>query len=177
MHSMNSVQDLMVQTLGDLHAAERRQLDALPTLIQGARAPELREALRQHEQETRTHVQRLEQIFQQLGRPLQEVADPVLDAMVRRGTELLAAAAGPEVKEAALIAEARKFEHLEIAGYGTAAAIARQVGNAEVAGLLAQTLREEAQSDERLGRIAEAGGIRSVALQQQQQQQRQVPTS
>src|SRR5688500_13259312 len=128
MLAMNSVEDLMIQTLGELRATEQRQLEALPMLMQGAQTPELREALQQHEQETRTHVQRLDQIFQQIGRPPQDAPNPVLDAMVRRGGELLAAAGSPEVKEAALICEAQKFEHMEMAAYGTAAAIAKQVG-------------------------------------------------
>jgi ferritin-like metal-binding protein YciE len=174
MQTMNSVQDLLIQTLGELHATETRQLHVLPLLLREARTPRLRDALRRHERETRTHVQRLEQIFRRVGRPAADAPGPVPAAMASRGEELLRAAASPEVAEAALIGEARKFDHAEMAGYETAAAMARRLGNQAVADLLAASLREEQQSDRRLSLMAEPRDLpQAVLLQQQQQQQQQ----
>jgi ferritin-like metal-binding protein YciE len=156
MQTLNSMQDLMVMTLGDLLTAERRQIEMMPMLLKAAHSPELLEALKQHQEETQAHAERLEQIFQKMGQPPPRLPNPVLEAMIRRGQDVMQIGGDAAVKEAALVCEAQKFEHFEMAGYGTAAALAKQMGDHETAQLLARTLQEEKASDERLTRIAEA---------------------
>ena len=156
MQPMNSMQDLMLVTLQNLYTAEQQALQAYPQLMQAVQSPELRTAIQQHEQETRGHVQRLEQVFQQLGQQPQQAANPVMDAMVQHGRQLMQAGGDPSVLEAALICEAQKMEHLEIAGYGTAVTFAKLLGNQKAADLLAQTLDEEKRTDERLTQIAQS---------------------
>jgi ferritin-like metal-binding protein YciE len=165
MQAMNSIQDLMTISLQDLYTSERRQLQALPMVMNAARTPELRQALQQHQQETQQHVQRLEQIFGKFGQQPQEIADPALDGMMQHAQEMLSAPGDEQVKEAALIGEAQKFEHFEIAGYGTAAALAKQMGDQDTARILAQTLSEEKRADERLSRIAESRSNPKAAQQ------------
>jgi ferritin-like metal-binding protein YciE len=166
MQAMNSMQDLMTTSLQDLYTTERRQLQALPMVMNAVQTDELRQALQQHQQETQQHVQRLEQIFGRLGQQPQETPNPVLDAMVQHAQQILSTPGDPQVKEAALICEAQKFEHMEIAGYGTAAALSKQMGDEETASILAQTLSEEKQSDERLTRIAESRSNPQAAQRQ-----------
>ncbi len=156
MQSMNSFQDLMMMTLSNLHMTESRQLQALPMVANAIQTPELKQALQQHEQETRQHVERLDQIFQKLGQQPQNIPNPVLDAMIQHAQQLLSSGGDPKVMEAALICEAQKFEHMEMAGYGTAAALAKQSGDEDTARMLKQTLEEEKRSDERLSMIAES---------------------
>jgi ferritin-like metal-binding protein YciE len=156
MQAMNSMQDLMMMSLGDLYTAEQTQLNALPMIIKAAKTPALRDALMQHANQTQTHVERLEKIFQKMGQQAKTTPNPVLDAMLRHGQDVMQIGGDPAVKEAALICEAQKFEHMEMAGYGTAAALAKQMGDQETAQLLAQTLQEEKQSDELLTQIAES---------------------
>ncbi|MGE5610787.1 MAG: ferritin-like domain-containing protein [Bacillota bacterium] len=153
---MNSMQDLMVESLCDLRATEEKQLQALPSLIGAIQTPELKQAIQQHEQQTRSHIQRLDQIFQKLGQQPKPIQNPVLDAMVQRAQQILTSQGDPQVKEAALIAEAQKFDHFEMAGYGTAAAFCKILGDQDAARTLAQILSEEKQNDERLSQIAES---------------------
>jgi ferritin-like metal-binding protein YciE len=155
MQALNSMQDLMLATLRDLHTMEQRQLQALPMIAQQAQTPELRQAIQQHEQETRRHLDRLGEVFRRMGQSPQEEPNPVLDAMVQRGREVIDAGGSAQVKEAALIGEAQKFEHLEMAGYGTAAALCKSMGDDECARMLHDILEEEKRSDARLSEIAE----------------------
>lgn len=164
---MNSMQDLMVETLSDLRTTEEKQLQAFPMMMNQVRTPELRDAIRQHEQETRSHLQRLDQIFQKLGQRPQDVPNPIVDAMVQHATQVLQAQGDPQVKEAALIGEAQKFEHLEMAGYGTAAAYAKILGDRDSAQLLKSILEEEKRSDQRLSDIAESRSNVQAAQQSQ----------
>lgn len=165
MQAINSMQDLMMMSLGDLYAAEQRQLDALPMITKAAKTQALRDALQRHAAETQTHLQRLEQIFTKLGQQPRAIPNPVLDAMVQHGTEVMSVGGDPAVKEAALICEAQKFEHLEMAGYGTAAALAKQMGDHETVRLLRQTLEEEKRSDALLSQIAESASNPQAAQQ------------
>ena len=156
MQAMNSMQDLMLVTLQDLFTAEQQALQAFPQLMQAAQNPQLRTALQQHEQETRGQVQRLEQIFQQLGQQPQQSANPVMDSLVQHGQQMMQAGGDPTVMEAALICNAQKMEHLEIAGYGTAVTFAKLLGNQQAADLLTQTLDEEKRTDALLTQIAQS---------------------
>jgi ferritin-like metal-binding protein YciE len=160
---MNSLNDLMLQTLNDLHSIERRQLETLPMVMGAVDTPELRDALQQHQQETQQHVERLQEVFRILGQQPKDVPNPVLDAMVKRSQEVLQSQGDPMVKEAAIIAEAQKFEHMEMAGYGTACAYAKVLGKDEAAHRLHEILDEEKRSDERLSRIAQTSSNKKAS--------------
>lgn len=153
---LNSMQELMLESLSDLRATERTQLEALPQLLNAAQTPQLKQAIQQHEQETRSQLERLDQILQKMGQQPKDIANPVLDALIQRAQQVIQSQGDPKVKEAALIAEAQKFEHLEMAGYGTAAAFAKICGDQDAAKMLHDILEEEKRSDQRLSDIAES---------------------
>jgi ferritin-like metal-binding protein YciE len=153
---LNSLQDLFVSELRDMYSAENQILSALPKMAKAASNSELKDALRQHEQQTRTHVQRLEQIFQQLNVSKTGESCEGVAGIIGEGQELMWQKADKNVLDAGLICAAQKVEHYEIASYGTLRTWARQLGHQEAARLLEQTLNEEKSTDQTLNRIAES---------------------
>lgn len=152
---LNSLDDLLMHELGDLYDAEKRLAKALPKMAQAARNEQLAEAFRDHLRETEGQIARLEEIF---GILEEEPAGETCEAMkglIKEGDEIIAAKGDSAVRDAALIGAAQRVEHYEIAGYGTARTIARQLGQEDVAELLQETLDEESAADEKLTTIAE----------------------
>jgi ferritin-like metal-binding protein YciE len=154
--SLNNLQDLFVCELRDAYSAENQILSALPKMAKAATNQELKDAFRQHEQQTRTHVQRLEQIFKQLNVSKSGESCGGVAGIIDEGAELMWQKADKNVLDAGLICAAQKVEHYEIASYGTLRTWARQLGNQEAARLLEQTLNEEKTTDQTLNRIAES---------------------
>jgi len=152
LHSLN---DLFVLELRDIYNAEKQILTALPKMAGAASSSELKNAFRQHEQQTRTHVQRLERIFGMLNASAQGESCEAMEGLVREGKELMGYKADPSVLDAGLIAAAQKVEHYEMASYGSLRTWAQQMGRDDIASLLQQTLDEEGETDKKLTRIAE----------------------
>jgi ferritin-like metal-binding protein YciE len=147
--------DLLKEQLADLHDAENQLVEALPKMADAAGTQELKDAFKQHLEQTREHVQRLEQVFQKLGGMPQPKRCKAMEGLLKEGEEVLKQDGDQDVKDAALIASAQRVEHYEIAGYGCVRTYAEQLGNQEVGRLLQTTLDEEGQTDEKLTRIAE----------------------
>jgi ferritin-like metal-binding protein YciE len=156
MRPMNSMQDLMIDTLQGLYAGEQRALQLMPQMMQQAGSPELKQAIQQHTQETQQQVQRLEQILAKMGEQPGQKQSPAIDGLVQENQLIMQAGGDPKVLEAAMICGAQKIEHLEIAGYGTAVTFAKLLGDEESARLLAQTLDEEERTDKLLTQIAKS---------------------
>jgi ferritin-like metal-binding protein YciE len=110
----------------------------------------------EHLDETRGHVARLEEVFHAIGiKPESEHCDG-MEGLISEGSEIAEAKGDGDARDAALIGAAQRVEHYEIAAYGTARALARQLGHTDAAKLLDQTLDEESAADEKLTQIAEA---------------------
>ena len=152
---MNDLQDLMVEELRDLYSAENQLLKALPKVAKTVENEELRNAFEQHTQETQVHVQRLEQIFKQLGEKPTGKKCKGMEGLIEENKEMMEEDAEPDVMDAGLIVGSQKIEHYEIAGYGSAVTFAKLLGNDQAARLLAQTLDEEERTDKKLSEIAE----------------------
>ena len=153
---MNDLQDLMVENLKDLYSAETQLLKALPKVAKGADNEQLKSALTMHLKETEGHVQRLEQIFKQLGEKPTGKKCKGMEGLIEENKEMLEEDAEPDVMDAGLIVGCQKVEHYEIAGYGSAVTFAKLLGNDQAARLLAQTLDEEERADKKLSEIAES---------------------
>ena len=153
---MNDLQDLMVEELRDLYSAENQLLKALPKVAKACENQELKAAIQQHTQETEVHVDRLEQIFKQLGEKPTGKKCKGMEGLIEENKEMMSEDAEPEVMDAGLIVGSQKIEHYEIAGYGSAVTFAKLLGNDEAARLLAQTLDEEERTDQKLTEIAES---------------------
>ena len=157
---LDSLEDVFIDQLADLHSAERQLVEALPRVTQAVSSKELREALEAHLEETRGHVQRLEQVFElgKMGVPSEHCEG--MEGLLREGNEIVRTSGNPGAKDAAIIAAAQRVEHYEIAGYGTACALADELGYDEARDLLAETLDEEGRADKKLTSIAQGGIFR-----------------
>jgi len=146
---------LLADELKDIYSAENQMIKALPKLAEACDSDDLRRAFEEHLEQTRQHVQRIEQICEQLGVKPKGKKCMGMEGLVAEGTEILEADVEPDVLDAALIGAAQRVEHYEIAAYGTARAHARQLGFMNVADILSQTLEEEKKADLLLTGLAE----------------------
>jgi len=156
MSTMESLDDLMQDELKDLYDAEKQLTKALPKLAKKASNEELRGALQQHLQETEGHVERLEQIFEQLGMPVRGKKCEGMKHLIDEGNTMIGDAEEEGMRDAVMIAAAQKAEHYEIASYGTLRTWANVLGKHDIAALLEETLEEEKEADRKLTAIAES---------------------
>jgi ferritin-like metal-binding protein YciE len=153
--ALNSMQDLMIHKLQDIYDAENQALKAYPQIVGAVKSPELKQALEQHMEQTKNQVQRLEQIFQQIGEKPGGETCKGMQGLIQEGQKIIKEGGDPNVLDAAIIGAAQAIEHYEMAGYGTARTLAQQAGMTEAAKLLEQTLEEEKQTDAKLTKLAE----------------------
>src|SRR5690606_3967365 len=142
--------------LKDIYYAERRIVKALPKMARAAQSERLREAFEKHRDQTETHVERLQQVFELIGKSARGKTCPAIDGIIEEGEEIMADFKGAPALDAGLVAAAQAVEHYEIARYGALRQWAKQLGMKEAAALLDQTLEEESQTDELLTQIAES---------------------
>jgi ferritin-like metal-binding protein YciE len=159
---IQSMDDLFVHTLRDIYYAEQQIEKALPKMIEKAQDPQLRSGFESHLAETRGHIQRLEQVFQQHGVEAKAVRCQAIDGIIDEASDI-SAEASQDVRDAALVAAAQAVEHYEITRYGTLIAWAKELGRQDCASLLAQNLEEEKAADAKLTSIAEARVNRAAA--------------
>src|SRR5437867_126139 len=153
---IESLKDLYFDELGALYDAETQMIRALPRLAEAARAPELRDALTKHCDESRLHLERLELIFTHWGERRRSQPCKGLTAIVQEADDRLNEVATDDARDAAIIGAAQRIEHYEIAAYGCARTYARRLNRTDEARLLQETLDEEGRADRHLTEIAEA---------------------
>ncbi|HSI40321.1 MAG TPA: ferritin-like domain-containing protein [Xanthobacteraceae bacterium] len=148
--------DLFVHTLRDIYYAEQQIAKALPGMVEKASNAQLKSGFQTHLTETRTHITRLEKVFAMHGVEAKGVNCPAIDGILEEAGEIAGEVDDKEVLDAALIAAAQAVEHYEITRYGTLIAWAKQLGRADCASVLAQTLEEEKRTDLKLSELAES---------------------
>jgi ferritin-like metal-binding protein YciE len=163
---MNSLHDLYVDQLQDLYSAEKQLVQALPKMASAAHTDALRKGFQDHLEQTRNHVNRLEQIFSRIGTMGGSNTCEAMQGLIKEGEEAIALEGDPKVRDAALIAAAQRVEHYEIAGYGTVRTFAKELGFSSDGGLLQKTLDEEGETDKKLSTLAE-GGFFSSGINEQ----------
>lgn len=152
--SVDNMEELLEEELKDLYDVESRILDKLPDMADKANNPRLKDAFRQHVEQTKRQKQRLEECFRSLGKDPDRGTCDGIKGILEEGEILMKAAGDPQVLDAALIASAQRVEHYEMAGYGAARTFAQNLQHREVAELLQQTLDEEGNTDHKLTEIA-----------------------
>src|ERR1041384_5096482 len=154
---IESLEDLLQDELKDLYSAENQLVKALPKMAKTAQSNDLRKAFEQHLEQTKNHVQRLEQACDELGFSPRGKKCVGMEGLIEEGKEVMEIGSKDPASpmEAGMIGAAQKVEHYEIAGYGTVIAHARQLGYNSVANSLAKTLEEEKMTDEKLTKLAE----------------------
>jgi ferritin-like metal-binding protein YciE len=152
---IDTLEILLEEELKDIYDAEKRLVKALPKMAKAANSPELKQALEEHLEVTKTQVQRLEQAFELLEKPAKSKPCAGMKGLIEEGEEVLSEEATDDLKDAAIIGAAQRVEHYEMAAYGTARTFAERLGHTEVAVLLEETLNEEKEADEKLTEISE----------------------
>jgi ferritin-like metal-binding protein YciE len=150
----NSLQELYVQQLRDLYNAENQLVKALPKMGKAAQSDALREGFEQHLEQTKGHIDRLEQIFGAMDESPKGRKCAGMEGLIQEGEEIIDEQSDSEALDSGLIASAQRVEHYEIAGYGTVRTFAELLGEEDAVNLLQQTLDEEKETDEKLTELA-----------------------
>ncbi len=150
------LRDLFEDELKDIYWAEKALTKALPKMAKNATTEELVNALNEHLEVTKGHVQRLEEGFKILGKAARAKKCEAMAGLVKEAEEIMENTEEGVVRDAGIISAGQKVEHYEIATYGTLCAFAKTLGEDEVASLLQQTLDEEKEADQKLTEIAES---------------------
>ncbi len=142
-----TLEDLFHDTLKDIYYAERKILKALPKMARAASSPELKAAFEKHREETEGQVERLQQVFELIGKRPQAKTCDAIEGIVAEGEEIIESFKGTPAIDAGLISSAQAVEHYEIARYGTLKRWAQVLGYKEAVALFDATLKEESTTD------------------------------
>ncbi|MCU1324729.1 MAG: hypothetical protein JWN34_99 [Bryobacterales bacterium] len=151
---MDSLTELLQDQLKDLYSAEKQLTKALPALAKKSSTPALKEAMTLHLEETKNQVTRLEQVAETLGISLKGKTCKAMQGLIEEGKEVIAEKGEKLIMDAGIIAASQRVEHYEISAYGSARALAEQLGHSEVVDLLQETLDEEKATDAKLNTIS-----------------------
>ena len=160
---LDTLKKLYINELRDLYNAENQLLKALPKMAKAASSEELRQAFENHLEQTETHVERLEEVFEDLDEKPRGKTCHGMKGLIEEGSEILEEDGEESVLDAGIIVAAQKVEHYEIASYGSLRTFAELLGEKNAAKLLQTTLDEESQANELLNKLAE-GMVNPEAL-------------
>ncbi|MGB9415845.1 MAG: ferritin-like domain-containing protein, partial [Acidobacteriaceae bacterium] len=152
--SVNTIDELLLDELKDLYSAEKQITKALPKLARAALSQDLKSAFESHLEETEGQIERLDRIFEILGKSPKGKKCHGMEGVLEEGSEVLEELDKSPVRDAALISAAQRVEHYEMAGYGSVREYATLLGHGEIASLLNETLKEEEAADKKLNGIA-----------------------
>lgn len=155
MSKIKTLKDLLAEEIKDLHSAETQLVKALPKMAKAAASADLAAAFTGHLEETKEHVERLDEVAKILGITAGGKTCKAMKGLVEEGAEAIEEKGEPSLMDLALITIAQKVEHYEISGYGTARALAARLGFKDVVKLLHTTEDEEGAADKKLTKIAE----------------------
>jgi len=147
--------DLFIHLLSDINSAEKQITRALPKLARAADDDKLADAFKEHLEETRGQVERLEKAADTIPDVrIKRIKCYGMESLIEEAQDLIESAEKGPVLDAGLIGAAQKVEHYEIAAYGTLCSLAEQLGYTEAKDILAETLKEEKATDDKLTQLA-----------------------
>lgn len=153
---MKTLEDLFEHQLQDLYSAENQLINALPKLVDEAHDMDLKQAFKDHLEETKNHVNRLEEICNELEISPGNETCKAMQGLIKETESFINETKDDDVSDAGIIAEAQRVEHYEISGYGTAVRYAHELGYDAIASKLQKTLDEEYNADKKLNDLAES---------------------
>lgn len=153
--AMSNLNDLFVHFVRDMYYAEKQILKELPKMARKAHSDELKELFEEHREETEGQVERLEQVFEELGLKARGVTCEAIQGILDEGKEIMQETSDDDARDAGMIAAAQAVEHYEITRYGTMITWAERLGLDKAKKLLAETLEQEKAADGKLTRLAE----------------------
>jgi ferritin-like metal-binding protein YciE len=154
MATTKTLDDLFHETLKDIYYAERKILKALPKMARAAQDDTLKAAFQQHKDETEGQIERLQQVFELIGKRPRGKTCAAIEGILEEGEEIMEEFKDSPALDAGLLAAAQAVEHYEMSRYGTLKAWAKQLGYSEAATLLDATLAEESKTDQTLSSLA-----------------------
>lgn len=154
MATNKTLNDLFLDTLKDIYYAEKQILKALPKMARAAQSEEGKAGFLQHRDETQGQIERLEQVFELIGKPARGKTCEAIQGILSEGEEIMEEFKGSPALDAGLISSAQAVEHYEIARYGTLIAWANQLGLKDAVPPLQATLQEEEATDQKLTKLA-----------------------
>lgn len=154
MAKFKNLRELCIDQLEDLYDAEKRITKALPKMVEKASAKDLSSALQHHLQETKGHVERLEEVFRDLSEQPKGKTCEAIKGIIQEGENVIRDSANEAVCDAGIICAAQRVEHYEMAVYGSVQTWMERLGESKCADLLQQTLNEEKEADKKLTMIA-----------------------
>jgi ferritin-like metal-binding protein YciE len=160
---VKSMEQLMLHELHDIYYAENQIVKALPSLLGKATNRDLKAALKNHLEETKKQIERLDQVFRALGQKPKGVDCPAIDGLIKESNELMGEVEDKQVLDAAIVGSAQAVEHYEIARYGTIIAWAEELGHDEILRLLTTNLNEEKAANKKLNIVALRKGVNKKA--------------
>lgn len=163
MAEAKKLDDLFLDTLKDIYYAEKQIVKALPKMAKAAQSPELKAGFEQHLEETEGHVERLDQVFEMLGKPARGKTCDAILGILEEGKTIMDEFKGTVAIDAGLVSAAQAVEHYEISRYGTLKTWAQQLGMSDAATLFDATLKEEIATDRKLTEVAEMDSNRKAA--------------
>lgn len=152
--AIKTMNDLFIDELKDIYSAEKQALRVYPRLAKAVQSAELKEALQKHLEESKGQVVRLDRVFEILDKRSAGKTCEGMKGVLEESSEALIVAEPGAVRDAAIIAAAQRSEHYEIAAYGTVVALAKALGQAEIAQLLTETLEQERTADKQLTTVS-----------------------
>ena len=150
------IRELYIDELRDLYSAENQLIKALPKMAKASSSEELRQGFEEHLEQTKGHVQRLEEIFEALNESPKGKKCAGMEGLIQEGSEAMQEDFEGSVMDAALIGAARRVEHYEMAAYATVHALAEALNEDDHAELLEATLEEEKETDDKLTELGSA---------------------
>jgi ferritin-like metal-binding protein YciE len=160
---IETLRELLIDELQDLHSAEQQITKALPKLVKASHDPNLKQAFEHHLEETKNHVTRIEQIFKHMNKSPKGKTCEGMKGLLKEGEERVSDGGEAEVLDAGIISAAQRVEHYEIAAYGSARTYAELLGEQEAVRLLSETLEEEKAADSKLNQVAKHINIEAKA--------------
>jgi len=160
---IETMDDLLLHGLKDIYYAENQIIKSLPKLIEKATNRDLTKGLKDHLEETKNQVARLDQVFKKLGQEPKGVQCPAIDGLIQEADEVAGEVSDKDVLDAGIVGAAQAVEHYEIARYGTLIAWAESVGHDDIVRLLNTNLKEEKAADKKLSTVALRKGVNRKA--------------
>ena len=160
---LKTMNNLLIQELAELYAAEVHNAGVLPELARSASNTRLASELGGLAQASRERTERLDEVFNEIGAPPYQAESKGMRGLLGDCMSLAALKdAEPHVRDAAIIAVAQHVTHDKIAGYGCAKTWAGLLGFDRAATRLQKSLAEARQADRDLSALAES--INRVAV-------------
>lgn len=154
--SVSSIEELLINELKDIYNAEKQITKALPKMVRATTSEELKQAFQSHLEETQGQIERLDKVFEILGKSARGKTCHGMQGVLEEGAEVIEETEKSPVRDAALISAAQRVEHYEMAAYGAVREYANLLGQNEVVSLLEATLAEEKAADKKLTTIAKS---------------------